>query len=209
MTGTIEGVVKDANAAPIAAVAITTNPPSATATNDGQGKFSLANVPIGVYGVVATKASYATYTLPNVGVAANVTTSVSLVLTVDPGALATVSGTVTNSKDTPDPIANATVAVEGQSVTTTTSSSGAFTLTGVTPGPIFLKVSPPDLTKYLPTDTREAIFVNPNDAVANVKLVVSARPSDTATYIGMSQLCIACHGPSNTNMHRSTRCLLR
>jgi hypothetical protein len=197
--GTIAGTVKDGTGAPLSGVAITTSPPSTTATSDGKGTFSLT-LGIGDYDVTASKTNYAAYTLAAVPVAAKVTTNVSLVLSFASKAPATISGTVTNSKDTsPDPIVGAVVTVDGQSAKATTDAAGAFTLTGVAPGPVFLAVTPPDTSKYLPGDLRHAVMATPGGKVTGVQMVVSARPSDSATYVGMNAICQACHGSLNQN----------
>ena len=200
--GTIAGTVLDAAHAPVAAVTVATVPASVTATTSATGAFTLANVPVGGWTVTASKAGFATSTLSPVGVAGGVTTNVSLSMTVDSAAPATISGTVTNSKVPPGPVAGATVAVQGQSATATTSATGTFTLSGVAPGPVFLTVVPADLTKLLPTENRNAIFVAPASALTGVALVVSARPSDAATYVGLGGTgvigCSSCHGPGNT-----------
>jgi hypothetical protein len=197
--GTIAGSVKDASGAPLAGVTIATSPPSTTATSDAQGAFSLA-LSIGDYDVTASKTNYASYTLSGVPVAAKATTNVSLVLSFASTAPATISGSVTNSKDTsPDPIVGATVTVDGQQAKATTDATGAFTLTGVAPGPVFLTVTPPDLSKYLPGDLRNAVMAAPGSTVNGVRMVVSARPSDKATYVGLNAICQACHGALNQN----------
>lgn len=197
--GTIAGTVKDGSGAPLAGVAITTRPPAGTATTDAKGAFTMP-LPIGDYDVTASKTNYAPYTLTAVPVAAKITTNVSLVLSFASGAPATISGTVTNSKDTsPDPIPGAVVTVDGQTTKATTDAKGAFTLTGVAPGPVFLTVTPPDLSKYLPGDLRSAVMAAPGATVTGVQMVVSARPSDAATYVGLSAICQACHGSLNQN----------
>jgi hypothetical protein len=195
--GTISGTVKDANMTGLAGVTLTTIPASVTAESDASGAFSLADVPIGSYSVVATKTGYASYTLVGVGVAAKATTTVSLTMTLDSSAPAKVSGTVTDSKDTPTPIVGATVKIEGQDVTATTDAAGAFTLTGVKPGPVFISATPPDLSKFLPTETRTALMANPAAPTSDVHIVLSARPSDAAKYVGMNDECEVCHGATN------------
>jgi hypothetical protein len=197
--GTISGTVNDAAGAPLPGVSITTWPPSTTATSDAHGAFSLV-VSVGEYNITASKASYAPYTLAAVPVAAKATTNVSLVLSFASTAPATITGTVTNSKESsPDPIAGAVVSVDGQGAKATTDATGAFTLTGVAPGPVFLSVTPPDPSTYLPGDLRNAIMVNPGATVTGVHMIVSARPSDAATYIGLNAICQACHGSLNQN----------
>jgi hypothetical protein len=198
-TGTIHGIVKDSNQFALAGVTLSTDPPSVTSTSDAMGTFTLGSVPLGSYSVVANKTNYAPYALAGVGVASGATTTVSLVMTLSSSAPSTVSGRVTDSKTTtPTPIAGATVAVQGQSATATTDSNGNFTLSNVTPGPVFISATPPDLTKYLPTETRNAVMVSPATTLSNVALIVSARPSDSATYLGMNTACQICHGPNNT-----------
>lgn len=57
--GTISGVVKDAAGKPAEGAAVSLNPLSIAAVKaDAAGKFSLANVPAGIYTITATKAGY-------------------------------------------------------------------------------------------------------------------------------------------------------
>src|SRR5205814_284193 len=77
-----------------------------------------------------------------------------------------------------------------------------FTLSGIAPGPVFLSVASPDTKKLLGTETRRAIVLPPGGTVAGIALVLSARPSDTATYVGMNDntgCATFCHGPNNKN----------
>src|SRR5512140_1796456 len=197
-TGTITGTVKDANTIAIAGVAITTLPAGVTATTDATGAFTLAGLRVGIYSVVANKAGYAPFTLAGVGVAAKATTIVSLALTVDSGAPSTISGKVADSRTTPGPIVGAAVSVQGQSAKATTDANGAYTLSGVTAGPVYISVTPPDISKLLPSETRNAVMVTPATTISGVDIVLSARPSDAATYVGMGPLCSTCHGSGNT-----------
>jgi len=197
-TGSVAGKVVDENSVPVAGVAISTLPATVTATSDGTGSFSLSALPIGSYSIAASKEGFGPYTLTGVGVTAGATTNVKLALALDAHAPGTISGVVTDSKSTHGPIAGATVAAQGQTgVTTTTDAAGAFTLTGVTPGPVFVQVTPADLTTLLPTENRSAVFVAPGGTVAGITLVVSARPSDAATYVG-GAVCGGCHGAGSS-----------
>ncbi|HEX7477408.1 MAG TPA: carboxypeptidase regulatory-like domain-containing protein [Polyangiales bacterium] len=203
VTGSIAGSVKDANGVALAGVAIATVPASVTVNSAADGSFTLASVGLGSYTVTAAKTNYATFTLANVGVAAGATTNVSLALSIASNAPAEITGTVTDSqKPTPTPLAGVTVRVEGTSVTAVTDASGVFDLIGVPPGPVFLAAAAPS-TSFLDTETPQALSATAAGVIAGVKLVLSARPSDSATYVGMANSCALCHAAQATN-HKSS-----
>ena len=192
-TGTILGVVKDGSGTAIGGAAVSTTPASSTATTAGDGTFTLSNVTIGSYSVTAGKTGYVAFTLTGVGVVAGGTTNVSLVVTPDAHAPGTISGTVSDTKSPATPLAGVVVKVQGQNLQATTAANGSFTLANVPPGPVFLSAAAPN-TSFLDTETRQAVIVPPNATVSGVSLILSARPSDSATYTGMDiGLCSACH----------------
>ncbi len=223
-TGTISGKVKDSMGAGMPGVAVVTMPASATATTDANGVFQLSTVPVGSYNVVASKAGFADATLAGVGVAGGITTNVTLSLAIDSSAPGTITGVVTDSKadstKTPavaaGPIAGVVVAVQGKEATlfATTDAKGAFTLTNVPPGPVYLSAKAPN-TNFLDTETRIAVIVPPEGS-ASVALVMSARPTDAATYVGMTSqngaiACDKCHADKATSVMGSAhnRSLMR
>ncbi|GAB6061294.1 carboxypeptidase regulatory-like domain-containing protein [Deferrisoma palaeochoriense] len=192
-TGTITGVVEDATGAVVSGATVTTDPATQTVTTDDQGTFALADIPVGAYVLTATKDGMGTTTLP-VGVAGGATTNVRLTLTADSGTEETsgqILGKVLDVNG--QPVAGATVEVEGQGVTATTDETGAFTLEGVEPGFVYLYVTSPDKTIYLDGETRSSIYVAAGDTVEDVTVTLSGRPSDEATYVGMGT-CKRCHG---------------
>jgi nitrate/TMAO reductase-like tetraheme cytochrome c subunit len=201
--GTIAGAVKDANKNALSDVDIATDPPTVSVKSDAQGAFTLPNTPIGVYSLLATKQGFAPFTLANVNVAAGATTNVSLALTVDASAPSDVTGLVKDATKAGAPIAGAKVSVQGQNVSATTDAQGKFTLSGVAPGPVFLSVDSPDLSKYLPTETRAAVFVPPASSVADVALTMSSRPTDAATFVGLDGGCSTCHKSHTTALKGS------
>jgi hypothetical protein len=175
---------------PVAAVTITTVPVTGSVSTDTTGAFTLADVPIGSYAVSAARTGYASSTLVNVGVASGLTTNITLA--TDSSATGAISGTVTDSKIPPNPIAGAVVTIPGTSFSATTGADGTFTLADVPPGPVFVAATSPS-SAYLDTETHDAVSVAPGATVAGVKLVLSARPSDSATHVGMAA-CSGCHG---------------
>ncbi|HEY3353359.1 MAG TPA: carboxypeptidase-like regulatory domain-containing protein [Polyangia bacterium] len=204
-TGTIAGTVKDGDGAGINGVSLHTVPGLATATSAADGSFTLADVSIGSYSVVATKSGYAPFTLANVGVAAGGTTDVTLVLHVGADTPGTISGRVTDAKKpTPTALAGVVVGVQGGSQTTTTAADGSFTLANVAPGPVFLSATAPSAA-FLDTETRDAVLVSAGSAATGVTLVLSARPSGSAQYIGMeaSLSCATCH-TAQTTAHKGS-----
>ena len=182
-TGTIHGVVEDSAGTLIADVAIATNPSSTTATSAADGTFTLANVAIGSYIVTASKDGFTPFALTGVGVAAHGATQVSLLLTAATATTGSITGTVTDSRSVPGPLGGVVVSVEGGTAHAVSAADGSFAITDVPPGPVFLAATAPS-TDYLDTETRSAVFVATGSTTSNVKLVLSARPGNEATYVG-------------------------
>ncbi|HEX7477405.1 MAG TPA: carboxypeptidase-like regulatory domain-containing protein [Polyangiales bacterium] len=117
----------------------------------------------------------------------------------------TISGTVTDSKIPPAPLAGVVVKVEGLSnpqglvVTSTTAADGSFTLADVPSGPVFLSAAAPNAS-YLDTETTQALL--PGGAITGISLVLSSRPSDSASYVGLSA-CTACHAQAASDHQTS------
>lgn len=105
---------------------------------------------------------------------------------------AMIQGMVMDSKG--NPVADATVKVEGQNVTTTTAADGSFKLTGVKPGSVYLYTTTPSAA-YLDGETLTSIRVDADTTVSGVKITLSGRPSQDAEYVGMDK-CRMCHGLS-------------
>jgi hypothetical protein len=101
----------------------------------------------------------------------------------------TISGTVTDAKATG--LQGVEVSVEGTPILVTTDANGVFTLSGLQPGPVFLYAKAPS-NAYLDTETKAAVFVKADGPVNGVSLILSARPADTAQYLGEAA-CALCH----------------
>src|SRR6266540_2181835 len=193
LVGSIRGVARNVAGDPLAGVAVTTSPASGAGTTLADGSFALSDVSIGSYSVVASKTGYVTHRLPGVGVAAGATTNVALVLSVDTAAPGAVSGKVTDSQSAAKPLAGVVVRVQGTSnLKATTTADGSFTLEDVPPGPVFLTATAADAT-HLDTETREAIVIQAGSTATGIRLALSSRPSDTATYVGANAGCVTCH----------------
>lgn len=192
--GSIAGKVRDASGAAIAGASVQTDPPSVTATTAADGSFTLPDIAIGSYAVTATQGGYTPFTLAAVGVVANGTTNVSLVLQVPANAPGALSGKVTDATSAANPLQGVAVKVAGTSLTATTGADGAFTIPGVPPGPVFVSAAAPS-NRYLDGETRQAVFVPAGGTASGVAIVLSARPSDTARYVGMQSAtgCALCH----------------
>lgn len=115
--------------------------------------------------------------------------STALAGTAGHTALSMVSGKVKDIKGVG--IKGAIVAVEGQSVKTTTTSNGSFKLTNVIPGSVYLYVKTPSAA-YLDGETLKAISVKSGAKVTGVEITLSGRPSATASYVG-GKNCAGCH----------------
>ena len=177
-TGTIS-VTVTSGGNPVEGATVSTNPASTTVDTDATGVAAIADVPIGVYEVLADIGGIVS-SQTGVGVAAGATTDVSL-------SLFGVPGTITGKVLGPDgaPVEGATVSTPG-SASTTTDANGDFQLDSVTRS--FLSVDPPAGASLLEGGTRYS--VNPGE---NVDVELSGRPADDAIYVANS-ICIACHG---------------
>ncbi|MCX7169393.1 MAG: carboxypeptidase-like regulatory domain-containing protein, partial [Proteobacteria bacterium] len=91
--------------------------------------------------------------------------------------LGTISGTVTDS--TAKALPGVKVSVRDTKISGTTDAKGAFTLSGIQPGPVFLYAAAPS-NAYLDTDTKAAVFVKADASVSGVSLILSTRPEETA-----------------------------
>ena len=77
-------------------------------------------------------------------------------------------------------------------VTATTGADGTYTLAGLGDGSYFVETSPTADKKWLGGGTRTSVAVSAGTSAAAPDIVVSARPSDAATYVG-GAVCIGCH----------------
>jgi hypothetical protein len=119
-----------------------------------------------------------------------------------PAAPGSITGTVTNTK--PVALSGVKVTVQGTSISTTTDANGAFTLSGIQPGPVFISAAAPS-SAYLDGETKEAVFVNSSSAVSGVSLVLSSRPDDGSPYLGGAPggACSFCHSAQFNGLHDS------
>jgi hypothetical protein len=180
-------------------VSVVTNPATSTVVSDGTGHFALADIPIGAYALIGSKTGYQTTTLSAVGVAGGGTTQVTLSLSVaEPAGPATVSGLVKGVSG--KAVASATVSVEGQTASTTTAADGTFTLTGVEPGQVFLKVT--GTGGFLDGGNRKSIKVPEGGSLSNIAITLSGRPSAAAEYVGENG-CKGCHAAYANELHKA------
>jgi hypothetical protein len=109
--------------------------------------------------------------------------------TARPAGHATVSGRVrdVNGKG----MRGVVVAAEGQKASARTGSDGAFTLAGVKPGAVYLFATAPS-EAYLDGETLRSILVRGGTTTSGVEIVLSGRPSASATYVGVAA-CAECH----------------
>ncbi len=190
--GAISGTVRDQIGSPVVAATISTDPSTIAAQTDTAGSFTLASIPIGAYTVVASKTGYIDSKLTGIGVGAGATMNVSLVLASVLPPAGSLSGRVLGRKGTSgvsSPVAGAQVCVEGGSLCANAQSDGTYTLTGVTPGFIFLSAS---ATGYLLGETRQAAFLASGATVTGLDITLSGRPTNSATYVG-TITCVSCH----------------
>ncbi len=187
-TGTISGTVLDEGGNPVEDVEITTVPTTELVTSDASGEFELVDVPVGAYLVEATLAGVGSASIVT-GVAGGSTTNISLTLVQSDDAPATIEGSVVDSDGSA--VEGASVTVEGQTASATTAADGSFALSGVEPGYAFLNVAAPFDT-FLDGGLRKAVLVESGETLDGVQIVLSGRPTDTASWVGESS-CATCH----------------
>jgi hypothetical protein len=167
-SGSITGIIQDAQAgnAGLAGATVTVNSvtPTISTTTAADGSYTLTGVPVGTRTVNASMTGYTARNTGNITVTEGQTANAgNLALT---RTTVTVTGTVTDSATTA-PISGATVSVQEQSgKTTTTNSSGAYTLTGVYWGTIHLNASK---TNYTPK-TAPMTLTAGNNTTQNIAL---------------------------------------
>lgn len=196
--GTIEGTIKDSTGTPIAGATVETSPATTAVTSDAQGAFTFSGIPVGAYAVTATKAGYATANVAAVGVAGGSKSMIALTLQASASATATINGWV--RKPSGQPLAGAVVSIEGQEATATSAADGTFTLSGVTPGFLYLKAKAPE--GFLDGGNRSSHYVAAGTTVSEIAITLSGRPSANATYTGEA-ICSICHADIAASQHQA------
>ena len=129
-TGSIGGTVSDASSteSPIEGATVTAEPGGYSTTTATDGTYTLSAVPVGTYTVTASAIGYVDAS-QTVEVLENQTVTANFALVPQP--TGTITGKVTDA-ETLEPIANATVTVDGYS--TTTADNGTYTLANLPVG---------------------------------------------------------------------------
>jgi hypothetical protein len=132
--GTIQGtVISSAGSAPVVGANITTNPATKSATSDSQGKFTIANIPVGSYTVNAAAPGYQNGT-QTVQVTVGDTSITSVILTPSQTAqFGSIRGKVTNAS-TSAPIANADIFTTPATVSARCDINGDYVLNNIPVG---------------------------------------------------------------------------
>ncbi len=132
VTGTISGTVTDADTnGPIQEALVEVEGTDLSAETDGDGNYTIADVPEGTYNVTASADEYEAETESDVEVTAGDTTvDFALQPLVTTG---TISGTVTDA-DTSEPVQGASVEVEGTALSAETDADGNYTIADVPAG---------------------------------------------------------------------------
>jgi len=128
-TGTIAGTVKDSGGVAISGATVSTTTGGYTTTTNSTGAYTLSAVAPGTYSVTASKAGYYSQTQTGVTVTVGNTTTANFTLAAQPGSI---TGTVKDNLGAA--ISGATVSTTTGGYSTTTNSSGAYTLSNVTAG---------------------------------------------------------------------------
>ncbi len=215
--GTVTGLVRSADTMmPIATAAITTDPLGRAASSGADGRFTLADLPVGVYTLAVAATGFEPGTA-TVSVVADATADLTISLLVPEVTTGSVTGTVRRygpASDLNRQLAGARVVLvdaaalaasperaplDALSATSpyaaVTDASGVYTIPGVVPGRYFIQAQPAaaDAATVLPGGdvTRTSFDVEADTSVPK-DINLSQQPSATATYVGTSQ-CLLCH----------------
>jgi len=149
---------------------------SSTTTTDTNGAYTFDNLPNGTYTVTVSKAGYtfAPSTISNVVVnGSNVTNqNFSGTLTTTPYSM---SGTIHSGSNTGAPLSGAIVSIAGKTATTT--STGTFSIAGITGGTYPLSISKPGYNTF----TSSVYSVNSNQTGKDFYLTPSTVPKYSMT----------------------------
>ncbi len=134
LLGSVTGVVRDSETnAVLSGVTVFTDPLTKAAVTDADGRYTIADIKVRSYEVVATKEGYFE-DLATATVVENATITVNFALDPDntptPGSI---TGVVTRA-DNGSPLAGASVSTVPATSTVTTNATGQFTITGVAAG---------------------------------------------------------------------------
>jgi sugar lactone lactonase YvrE len=132
---TVSGTVRQGSSTGPVLAGATVSIAGKTATTTSTGTFSIAGIPAGTYTVTISKSGFTTKTITGFAVNSNRT---GLVFYLSPAGF-TVSGTVRDGSATGPVISGATVSIAGKS--TTTSSTGSFSISGIQSGTYTVTIS--------------------------------------------------------------------
>jgi len=155
---------------PNGAISTTTYTATTSGSGGNAGNYSIPGVtPSGTYTITVTLANYATQSF-NIDVSDSGPTNRDIQLVPNPG---TISGTVTGTV-----VSNITISTDNGS-TTTTSGTGTYTITNVTPGSRVVTPTAPG--GYVSTPASLTVSVAPAQNVTGIDFVMSAVPTGTVT----------------------------
>jgi len=169
-TGTIAGNVKDDVGANVSGATVSTTTGGYTTTTNSSGNYTLSNVVAATYNVVASKTNYNSHTQSNQTVTAGQTTTVNFTITRQPG---TIAGNVKD--DAGANVSGATVSTTTGGYTTTTNSSGNYTLSNVTPGTYNVVASKTNYNSH--TQSNQTVISN---ATTTVNFTITRQPGTIA-----------------------------
>lgn len=129
-TGTIAGTVTDTSAQPISGANVATSPGGYSGTTNGSGQYTITNVPIGSYGVTASKSGYSSDTENGVNVSDGQTATVNFTLEAG-AATGSITGWVKDASN--NPLGGAVVQTLTGGHVATTAADGTYALANVLP----------------------------------------------------------------------------
>jgi len=181
-TGTLAGTVRNATAQPLVSADVVTQPGNYATATDGNGAYTLANVPVGTYSVTASKTGYDSATRTDVLVTESATTTENFTLTATPTAPGTVSGTVRDLSAVPIGLAHVTLTAGSTQYGAVTESDGTYQIADVPPGTH-------DVTAYArrrPGRPTPARFSRPPEASSSISIspLRARSPTSSTTSTG-------------------------
>jgi len=190
--GTIAGKVTESDGTTaIAGATVVVEDTALSATTDGNGDYSIGNVPEGTHDVTALGDGFVSETKTGISVTADSTTTVNFALAATP--TGTIGGKVTKSDGT-TAISGATVVVVGTTLSATTDGNGDYSIGSVPEGTHDVTA----LGDGFVSETKTGISVTA-DSTTTVNFALSA--VTTASTMSVSSITYNTEGGKNDDKH--------
>lgn len=187
-TGQLSVTLVDADDAALEGGFVTVGPLGIGGTSGPDGEVSLGSILPGTYRVTAAASGFETTVVEGVGVVAGETTELAVALDVD-GASLLPALRVQARTAAGNPLAGATVSVDGGAFEATTGGDGSAALGGLPTGDVLVQILPSGDAIGAPWSA-ELRFEEGASTLLTVTL--SGVPGPNATFVG-SEACLDCH----------------